>query len=115
MFLQTIAMMLLTAFLLQDLEAKGVQMQRDIQCCMQYSSGKIRAKDVVRFEVQTEGPDCSIQAIILYTKRAVKCANPRDQKVKRLLRKLTQRQGSKAHRTMWPQSQGYLPITAEAI
>uniref|UniRef100_A0A3B3V1I8 Chemokine interleukin-8-like domain-containing protein n=1 Tax=Poecilia latipinna TaxID=48699 RepID=A0A3B3V1I8_9TELE len=80
---------------------KGVQMQRDVQCCMLYSQGKVRTKDVLRFEVQTEGPDCSIQAIILYTKKAVKCADPRDRKVKRLLRKLLQRQRLKNHRTMW--------------
>lgn len=43
---------------------KGVQMQRDVQCCMLYSQGKVRTKDVLRFEVQTEGPDCSIQAIM---------------------------------------------------
>ena len=42
----------------------GVQMQRDVQCCMLYSQGKVRTKDVLRFEVQTEGPDCSIQAIM---------------------------------------------------
>ncbi|MBN3317072.1 DPOE4 polymerase, partial [Atractosteus spatula] len=79
------------------LEAKGVQMQKDIQCCMQYSGGKVRAKDVVR----------------LYTKRAVKCADPRDRKVKRLLMKLTQRQRTKAQRSMWPQPQGYLPLITE--
>lgn len=39
-------------------------MQRDVQCCMQYSHGKVRTKDVMRFEVQTEGPDCSIKAIM---------------------------------------------------
>lgn len=39
-------------------------MQRDVQCCMLYSQGKVRTKDVLRFEVQTEGPDCSIQAIM---------------------------------------------------
>ncbi|XP_015221248.2 chemokine (C-C motif) ligand 44 [Lepisosteus oculatus] len=114
MFLRTSAALLVTAFFLVGLEAKGVQMQKDIQCCMQYSGGKVRAKDVVRFEVQTEGPDCSIQAIILYTKRAVKCADPRDRKVKRLLMKLTQRQRTKAQRSMWPQPQGYLPLITEA-
>lgn len=31
---------------------------------MLYSQGKVRTKDVLRFEVQTEGPDCSIQAIM---------------------------------------------------
>lgn len=39
-------------------------MQRDVQCCMLYSHGKVRTKDVLRFEVQTEGPDCSIQALM---------------------------------------------------
>lgn len=42
----------------------GVQMQRDVQCCMLYSRGKVRTKDVLRFEVQTEGPDCRINAIM---------------------------------------------------
>lgn len=42
----------------------GVQMQRDVQCCMLYSQGKVRTKDVLRFEVQTEGPYCSINAIM---------------------------------------------------
>ncbi|KAJ8408286.1 hypothetical protein AAFF_G00257000 [Aldrovandia affinis] len=74
---------------------RGVQMQRDVQCCMQYSQGKVRAKDVLR----------------LYTKKAVKCADPRDRKVKRLLRKLIQRQRTKAHSTMW--LQGNLPVMTE--
>lgn len=88
-------------------------MQRDVQCCMQYSQGKVRTKDVLRFEVQTEGPDCSIKAIILYTKKAVKCADPRDRKVKRLLRKLLQRQRTKAHRIMWLYPHGNLPVMSE--
>uniref|UniRef100_A0A3P9PBE2 C-C motif chemokine 17-like n=1 Tax=Poecilia reticulata TaxID=8081 RepID=A0A3P9PBE2_POERE len=92
---------------------KGVQMQRDVQCCMLYSQGKVRTKDVLRFEVQTEGPDCSIQAIILYTKKAVKCADPRDRKVKRLLRKLLQRQRLKNHRTMWLLPRDNLPAMSE--
>lgn len=46
------------------LSGKGVQMQMDVQCCMLYSQGKVRTKDVLRFEVQTEGPDCSIEAIM---------------------------------------------------
>uniref|UniRef100_A0A667W7X0 Chemokine interleukin-8-like domain-containing protein n=1 Tax=Myripristis murdjan TaxID=586833 RepID=A0A667W7X0_9TELE len=92
---------------------KGVQMQRDVQCCMLYSQGKVRTKDVLRFEVQTEGPDCSIQAIILYTKKAVKCADPRDRKVKRLLRKLLQRQRTKAQRTMWLLPHDNLPVMSE--
>ncbi|XP_038858221.1 uncharacterized protein LOC120054734 isoform X2 [Salvelinus namaycush] len=96
------------------LEGNGVQMQRDVQCCMQYSQGKVRTKDVLRFEVQTEGPDCSIKAIILYTKKAVKCADPRDRKVKRLLRKLLQRQRTKAHRIMWLYPHGNLPVMSEA-
>ncbi|KAF7663660.1 hypothetical protein LDENG_00204310 [Lucifuga dentata] len=86
-------------------------MQRDVQCCMLYSQGKVRTKDVLRFEVQTEGPDCSIQAIILYTKKAVKCADPRDRKVKRLLRKLLQRQRTKA--PMWPFPHDNLPVMSE--
>ncbi|TWW57890.1 hypothetical protein D4764_07G0006090 [Takifugu flavidus] len=147
---------------------KGVQMQKDVQCCMLYSQGKVRTKDVLRFEVQTEGPDCSIQAIMqrraetphtvilpglvvasergaviarqvkreirgiikpsknlsqlssatathLYTKKAVKCADPRDRKVKRLLRKLLQRQRTKAHRTMWLQPYDNLPVMTEIV
>ncbi|KAG7487928.1 hypothetical protein MATL_G00028730 [Megalops atlanticus] len=113
MLLRTVAVLSLAVVLFGFLEGKGVQMQRDVQCCMQYSQGKVRAKDVLRFEVQTEGPDCSIQALILYTKRAVKCADPRDRKVKRLLRKLTQRQRTKAHSTMWLHPQGNLPAMAE--
>ncbi|XP_054644955.1 DNA polymerase epsilon subunit 4 [Dunckerocampus dactyliophorus] len=95
------------------LEGKGVQMQRDVQCCMLYSHGKVRTKDVLRFEVQTEGPDCSIQAIILYTRKTVKCADPRDRKVKRLLRKLLQRQRTKAHRTTWLLPHDNLPVMTE--
>ncbi|XP_028856062.1 uncharacterized protein LOC114801837 [Denticeps clupeoides] len=95
------------------LEGKGVQMQQDVQCCMQYSQGKVRTKDVLRFEVQMEGPDCSIQAIILYTKRVVKCADPRDRKVKRLLRKLIQRQKLKIQRTMWLQPHMNLPVMSK--
>ncbi|XP_057217322.1 chemokine (C-C motif) ligand 44 [Triplophysa rosa] len=109
MFLQTVSILLISAVLFGCLEGNGVQMQRDVQCCMQYSHGKVRTKDVLRFEVQTEGPDCSIKAIILYTKKAVKCADPRDRKVKRLLRKLFQRQGAKARRTMWLN----LPVMSE--
>uniref|UniRef100_A0A3P9BR53 C-C motif chemokine 17 n=1 Tax=Maylandia zebra TaxID=106582 RepID=A0A3P9BR53_9CICH len=92
----------------------GVQMKNDVQCCMLYSHGKVRTKDVLRFEVQTEGPDCSIQAIILYTKKAVKCADPRDRKVKRLLRKLIQRQRDKARQTKWFLSDN-LPVMSESI
>lgn len=47
-----------------SLAGKGVQMQRDVQCCMQYSQQNVRTKDVLKFEVQTEGPDCSIKAIM---------------------------------------------------
>ncbi|XP_051531392.1 C-C motif chemokine 17-like [Myxocyprinus asiaticus] len=113
MFLQTFSILFLSALLFSCLEGKGVQMQRDVQCCMQYSHGKFRTKDVLRFEVQTEGPDCSIKAIILYTKNVVKCADPRDRKVKRLLRKLVQRQGAKDHRTMWLQPHMNLPVMSE--
>lgn len=113
MFLHTVSILILTAMLFGNLEGKGVQMQRDVQCCMQYSHGKVRTKDVLRFEVQTEGPDCSIKAIILYTKKAVKCADPRDRKVKRLLRKLFQRQGAKARRTMWLHPHITLPVMSE--
>ncbi|XP_056590117.1 chemokine (C-C motif) ligand 44 [Triplophysa dalaica] len=109
MFLHTVSILLISAVLFGCLEGNGVQMQRDVQCCMQYSHGKVRTKDVLRFEVQTEGPDCSIRAIILYTKKAVKCADPRDRKVKRLLRKLFQRQGAKSRRIMWLN----LPVMSE--
>uniref|UniRef100_A0A8C7LP68 Polymerase (DNA-directed), epsilon 4, accessory subunit n=4 Tax=Salmoninae TaxID=504568 RepID=A0A8C7LP68_ONCMY len=111
--LQTVTVISLTVVLLDAVEGDGVQMQRDVQCCMQYSQGNVRTKDVLRFEVQTEGPDCSIQAIILYTKKAVKCADPRDRRVKRLLRKLLQRQRTKAHRTMWLHPHGNLPVMSE--
>ncbi|XP_045905740.1 chemokine (C-C motif) ligand 44 [Micropterus dolomieu] len=108
--LQMLTVISLTVILLASVEGKGVQMQRDVQCCMLYSQGKVRTKDVLRFEVQTEGPDCSIQAIILYTKKAVKCADPRDRKVKRLLRKLVQRQKNKA---MWFPPHDNLPVMSE--
>lgn len=111
--LQMLTVISLTVILLASVEGKGVQMQRDVQCCMLYSQGKVRTKDVLRFEVQTEGPDCSIQAIILYTKKAVKCADPRDRKVKRLLRKLLQRQRAKGHRTMWLLPHDNLPVMSE--
>ncbi|KAG7230792.1 hypothetical protein INR49_019606 [Caranx melampygus] len=119
--LQMLTVISLTVILLASVEGKGVQMQRDVQCCMLYSQGKVRTKDVLRFEVQTEGPDCSIQAIMqrtadldyLYTKKAVKCADPRDRKVKRLLRKLLQRQRTKAHRTMWLLPHDNLPVMSE--
>ncbi|CAK6955457.1 chemokine (C-C motif) ligand 44 [Scomber scombrus] len=62
--LQMLTVISLTVILLASVEGKGVQMQRDVQCCMLYSQGKVRTKDVLRFEVQTEGPDCSIQAIM---------------------------------------------------
>ncbi|XP_042560773.1 chemokine (C-C motif) ligand 44 [Clupea harengus] len=113
MYLQSAAVICLTVLSFGSLEGKGVQMQRDVQCCMQYSQGKVRTKDVLRFEEQTEGPDCSIQAVILYTKRAVKCADPRDRKVQRLLRKLRQRQAVKAHKTMWLHPHMNLPVMAE--
>ncbi|KAM9832658.1 chemokine (C-C motif) ligand 44 [Neosynchiropus ocellatus] len=110
---QMLTVFSLTVILLASVEGKGVQMQRDVQCCMLYSQGKVRTKDVLRFEVQTEGPDCSIQAIILYTKKAVKCADPRDRKVKRLLRKLLQRQRTKARRTMFFLPHDNLPVMSE--
>ncbi|XP_048833460.1 chemokine (C-C motif) ligand 44 [Brienomyrus brachyistius] len=111
---RALSVALLAVTLAGFLQGKGVQMQRDVQCCMRYSQEKIRAKDVLRFEVQTEGPDCSIQAIILYTKKSVKCADPRDKRVKRLMRKLTQRQRSKARTTMWLHPHRNLPAMAEA-
>ncbi|KAK5870233.1 hypothetical protein PBY51_024886 [Eleginops maclovinus] len=111
--LQMLTVISLTVILLASVEGDGVQMQRDVQCCMLYSQGKVRTKDVLRFEVQTEGPDCSIQAIIIYTKKAVKCADPRDRKVKRLLRKLLQRQRTKARRTMWLLPRDNLPVMSE--
>ncbi|KAA8589940.1 hypothetical protein FQN60_013305 [Etheostoma spectabile] len=127
--LQMLTVIFLTVILLASVEGKGVQMQRDVQCCMLYSQGKVRTKDVLRFEVQMEGPDCSIQAIMqvmllwqgselylpgnLYTKKAVKCADPSDRKVKRLLRKLMQRQRTKAHRTMWLLPHDNLPVMSE--
>ncbi|CAL8268953.1 unnamed protein product [Arctogadus glacialis] len=111
--LQALTVISLTVALLSSVEGKGVQMQRDVQCCMLYSQGKVRTKDVIRFEVQTDGPDCSIEAIILYTKKAVKCADPSDRKVRRLLRKLLQRQRSKARRTMWLIPHDNLPVMAE--
>ncbi|XP_067243550.1 chemokine (C-C motif) ligand 44 [Chanodichthys erythropterus] len=97
MFLQTVSILFLSAVLFGCLEGKGVQMQRDVQCCMQYSQGKVRTKDVLS----------------LYTKKAVKCADPRDRKVKRLLRKLNQRTAAKAHRTMWPHRHMNLPVMSE--
>ncbi|KAK2835563.1 hypothetical protein Q5P01_016047 [Channa striata] len=111
--LQMLTVISLTVILLASVEGKGVQMQRDVQCCMLYSQGKVRTKDVLRFEVQTEGPDCRIQAIILYTKKAVKCADPRDQKVKRLVRKLLRRDRLKNHRTMWLLPHDNLPVMSE--
>ncbi|TKS74572.1 hypothetical protein D9C73_008655 [Collichthys lucidus] len=62
--LQMLTVISLTVILLASVEGKGVQMQRDVQCCMLYSYGKVRTKDVLRFEEQTEGPDCSIRAIV---------------------------------------------------
>ncbi|XP_047443858.1 chemokine (C-C motif) ligand 44 [Mugil cephalus] len=111
--LQMLTVISLTVIFLASVEAKGVQMQRDVQCCMLYSQGKVRTKDVLRFEVQTEGPDCSIQAIIFYTKKAVKCADPRDRKVIRLIRKLLQRQKSKSRQTTWLLPHNNLPVMAE--
>ncbi|KAM9385278.1 chemokine (C-C motif) ligand 44 [Pholidichthys leucotaenia] len=111
--LQMLTVFSLTVIFLASVEAVGVQMQRDVQCCMLYSQGKVRTKDVLRFEVQTEGPDCSIRAIILYTKKAVKCADPRDRKVKRLLRKLLLRERFKSHRTILFLPQDNLPVMSE--
>ncbi|KAK2907843.1 chemokine (C-C motif) ligand 44 [Channa argus] len=111
--LQMLTVISLTVILLASVEGKGVQMQRDVQCCMLYSQGKVRTKDVLRFEVQTEGPDCRIQAIILYTKKAVKCADPKDHKVKRLLRKLLRRDLLKNHRTKWLLPHDNLPVMSE--
>lgn len=54
---------------------------------------------------------CSFNS--LYTKKAVKCADPRDRKVKRLLRKLLLRQRAKAHRTMWLLPHDNLPVMSE--
>ncbi|XP_053094235.1 chemokine (C-C motif) ligand 44 isoform X1 [Pangasianodon hypophthalmus] len=112
MLLQTIFMLSATVFF-GYLEGKGVQMQRDVQCCMQYSQQNVRTKDVLKFEVQTEGPDCSIKAIILYTKKVVKCADPRDRKVKRLLKKLRQR--AKAHKSMQVLPQRHLPVMSKNL
>ncbi|KAM4574840.1 chemokine (C-C motif) ligand 44 [Fundulus heteroclitus] len=111
--LQMLTVLSLTVIFLASVEGNGVQMQRDVQCCMLYSQGKVRAKDVLRFEVQTKGPDCSIRAIILYTKKAVKCADPRDRKVRRLLRKLLQRQLYKNHRTIWMLPHDNLPVMSQ--
>lgn len=113
LMLQMLTLISLTVFLLASVEGNGVQMQRDVQCCMLYSQGKVRTKDVLRFEVQTEGPDCRIQAIILYTKKTVKCADPRDKKVKRLLRKLLLRQRPKTGQTMWLLPHDNLPVMSE--
>lgn len=44
----------------------------------------------------------------LYTKKLVKCADPRDRKVKRLLKKLRQR--AKAHKSMQVLPQRHLPV-----
>lgn len=49
----------------------------------------------------------------LYTKKAVKCADPTDRKVKRLLRKLLLRQRTKDHRTMWLLPRDNLPVMSE--
>lgn len=49
----------------------------------------------------------------LYTRRAVKCADPRDQKVKRLLRKLRRRENRKAIRTTWLLPHDNLPVMSE--
>ncbi|CDQ65105.1 unnamed protein product [Oncorhynchus mykiss] len=57
--------------------------------------------------------ECSLSVLLLYTKKAVKCADPRDRKVKRLLRKLLQRQRTKAHRIMWLYPHGNLPVMSE--
>ncbi|XP_066504432.1 chemokine (C-C motif) ligand 44 [Hoplias malabaricus] len=113
LLLQTISVFSVTVILFGSLEGKGVQMQRDIQCCMQYSHGHVRIKDVIRFEMQTEGPDCSIRALILYTKRAVKCLDPTNKKSRRLIRKLAERQAAKIHRTMWLHPHGNLPVMSE--
>ncbi|KAM7409955.1 hypothetical protein PAMA_001440 [Pampus argenteus] len=48
--LQMLTVISLTVILLASVEGKGVQMQRDVQCCMLYSQGKVRTKDVLRFE-----------------------------------------------------------------
>ncbi|TDH08523.1 hypothetical protein EPR50_G00098530 [Perca flavescens] len=95
--LQMLTVIFLTVILLVSVEGKGVQMQRDVQCCMLYSQGKVRTKDVLR----------------LYTRKAVKCADPRDRKVKRLLRKLRQRQSVKPQRTMWFPPRDNLPVMSE--
>ncbi|XP_026160928.1 chemokine (C-C motif) ligand 44 [Mastacembelus armatus] len=110
--LQMLTVIALTVILLASVEGNGVQMQMDVQCCMLYSRGKVRTKDVLRFEVQTEGPDCSIQAIILYTKKAVKCGDPKDPRVRRLMRKITQREKAKARQIMWMQHDN-LPAMSE--
>ncbi|CAG5861248.1 unnamed protein product [Menidia menidia] len=94
--LQMLTVISLTVVFLASVEANGVQMQRDVQCCMLYSMGKVRPKDVLR----------------LYTKKAVKCADPRDRKVKRLLRKLMRRQRTKA--PMWHTSRDNLPVMSES-
>ncbi|XP_062869344.1 chemokine (C-C motif) ligand 44 [Trichomycterus rosablanca] len=110
---QTVSLLFFTVFLIGSLEGKGVQMQRDVQCCMQYSQGKIRTKDVLKYEVQTAGPDCSIRAIIVYTKRVVKCADPRDRKVQRLLKKLAKRHS--AQKNMWLHPSKNLPAVSEEM
>lgn len=57
--------------------------------------------------------DSALSLSRLYTKKAVKCADPRDRKVKRLLRKLLQRQRLKIHRTMWLPPRDNLPAMSE--
>uniref|UniRef100_A0A8C4SYD7 Chemokine (C-C motif) ligand 44 n=1 Tax=Erpetoichthys calabaricus TaxID=27687 RepID=A0A8C4SYD7_ERPCA len=38
-------------------QAKDVQVLQDVQCCMQYSKGSVRLRDVLYFEMQVDGPD----------------------------------------------------------
>lgn len=47
----------------------------------------------------------------LYTKKMVKCADPRDRKVKRLLKKLRQR--AKAHKSIKVLPQRHLPVMSK--
>ncbi|KAJ7993134.1 hypothetical protein DPEC_G00269260 [Dallia pectoralis] len=76
MFLvHSVTVISVTLVILGSVEGNGVQMQRDVQCCMRYSQGKVRTKDVLRFELQTEGPDCGIQAIMQVFQTRKLCAS----------------------------------------
>uniref|UniRef100_UPI00398E8207 C-C motif chemokine 17-like n=1 Tax=Pristiophorus japonicus TaxID=55135 RepID=UPI00398E8207 len=61
-------------------------------CCLKYSKSVPNFKKIKDYEIQEDDGSCSINAVVFRLRDRWICSNPKDERVKKLVEKLSQKE-----------------------